>query len=376
MPKTDLLRTEYRALSGLLKLRVKGNPKKHDEDLIRASIVEHGFIVPLTVDDAHSLIGAGHALRRYVLVDNQAVIKGGYDNADLAKFLGSVGELAGTGFDDDDLVRFMAQSGNETNGNGDPDAAVGRPKKAKAKLGQLYILGQHRLLCGDSTKESDVARLMGNHRAVLFATDAPYGVDYVEVKGLKKTWKEGIENDDLDPKALREMLDKVFALAPLGKTAAIYQWHPSGELNEIFRAAMVHAGYLVHRQIVWAKPNFVLTRSGMYHWSHETCFYGWQKGKTPPWYGEKNQRSVWDIGIDEGKSVHPTQKPVEIFERPMLNHTAPGAICYEPFNGSGSQIIAGERQGRRVFAMELDPRWVDATVERWEAFSGSKARRA
>lgn len=418
MPKTVLLRTEYRALSELLRLRVKGNPKRHDEDLIRLSLIEHGFVQPVMVDEGANLLGAGHGrtktlakmkeagepapkyiddrgmgewfvptvagvkfeskeqLRRFIVVDNQSVLSQGFDNPLLAKFLSGITDLAGTGISDDDLVRFMAQAGTAAKGNGDPDAAVARPKKPKAKLGQLWILGEHRLLCGDSTKKSDVARLMDGQKAVLCASDAPYGVDYVEVKGLKKTWDEGIENDNLPPDKLRELLDKVFALAPLMPRAAVYQWHPSGELNEVFRAAMVAAGWLIHRQIVWAKPNFVMTRSGMYHWSHETCFYGWQKGKIPPWYGEKNQRSVWDIAMDEGKTVHPTQKPVEIFERPMLNHTAPGQICYEPFSGSGSQIIAGEKQSRRVFAMELDPRWVDAVIERWQTFSGLKARLA
>lgn len=137
----------------------------------------------------------------------------------------------------------------------------------------------------------------------------------------------------------------------------------------------MRAGFVVHRQIIWRKPGFVLTRSGMYHWAHECASYGWVKGDMPPWLGEKNQTSVWDVGRDDGKAVHPTQKPVELFERPMLNHALRGEVVYEPFSGSGSAIIAGERQDRRVFAMDISPRWVDAAVARWEAFTGKKAVR-
>jgi DNA modification methylase len=223
---------------------------------------------------------------------------------------------------------------------------------------------------------------LGAEVAVLMNTDAPYGVDYVGKKlpalyrgGAKTKWAE-IENDNLDPKKLREMLDKVFTLAPLSAKPAIYAWHPSGELNEVFRAAMVARGWLVHRQIIWAKPRFVLSPLGMYHWSHESCFYGWIQGKIPPWYGPKDQQSVWEVGKDDGKSVHPTQKPVELFEIPMRNHTAPGGVCYEPFSGSGSQIIAGERLGRRVYAIDISPQYVDVAIARWEAFTGGKATKA
>lgn len=134
---------------------------------------------------------------------------------------------------------------------------------------------------------------------------------------------------------------------------------------------------MIHRQIIWKKPQLLLG-FGDYHWIHELCFYGWVKGNRPPFYGERNQTTVWDIEYDTPapKRVHPNQKPTKVFEIPMLNHTAPGQVCYEPFSGSASQIIAGEMLKRRVFAMEVDPKYVDVGLARWEAFTGKKAARA
>ena len=280
-----------------------------------------------------------------------------------------------------DRLRRQQKSGE---GATDPDAVPEPPAVPVTQPGDLWILGAHRLLCGDSTSGVDVDRLMDGQRAVLMSTDPPYGVDYNEVKanipnssmdGARfKDWGD-IANDALTPEQLGAFLLAAFRAALLVDVAAIYAWHPSGPMTEVFRASMASAGFLVHRQIIWVKPGFVLTRSGMYHWAHEPCFYGWKKGSRPPWYGDKNQTSVWHVGRDSGKAVHPTQKPVELFEIPMRNHTRPGEVCYEPFSGSGSQIIAGERLERRVFAMELSPRWCDAAVLRWEAFTQRKAER-
>jgi DNA modification methylase len=230
----------------------------------------------------------------------------------------------------------------------------------------------------------------GKKHACLLATDPPYGVDYTRTKqGMRRAngelvaglgnaqdlWSD-IENDAMTPDQLSTLMDAVLAAAlpHLVPSSAFYIWHPQGDLGETFRSSMVNANIVVHRTIIWAKPGFVLTRSGMYHWAHESCSYGWLQGHVPPWYGEKNQTSVWHEGKD-GIAVHPTQKPVRLFEIPMLNHTLPGGICFEPFSGSGSQIIAGERTGRRVYAMEISPRWVDAAVARWEGLTGNKAHR-
>lgn len=278
-------------------------------------------------------------------------------------------------------TQFGPMHEEPASGETDPDAGVEPPAEPITERGDLWTLGDHRLLCGDATNPNDVARLFaGAAPAMLFETDPPYGVDYTATKqgifGAQDRWGN-IANDDLKDDELAAFLRAVLAAAAdfLAPNHAAYVWHPSGELNQVFRTALLQAGYLVHRQIIWRKPNFVLTRSGMYHWIHEPCFYGWRKGHTPPWYGEKNQSTVWDAGRDDGKAVHPTQKPVALFETPMMNHTRQGDVCYEPFSGSGSQIIAGERLGRRVLAIDISPRWCDAAVARWEAFTGRKAHR-
>ena len=138
-----------------------------------------------------------------------------------------------------------------------------------------------------------------------------------------------------------------------------------------FFAAAAAADILVNRQIIWVKPAFVFGR-GDYHWKHELCFYGWVRGDKPPFYGERNQHTIWEIGR-ENDGIHPTQKPVEIFEIPICNHTLRGEICYEPFAGSGSQVIACEKLNRKCYGMEIDEHYCDVIVQRWEDYTGKKA---
>jgi len=259
------------------------------------------------------------------------------------------------------------------------------PKEAVSRTGDLWILGEHRLLCGDSTKTEDVARVMGGERAMLLQTDAPYGVDYAAVKngiprsGFKDIQARGgdIENDDLTSgPELQAFLEKMIlaALPHLQERTAFYFWHPMLMQGTFFAAAAAAAAdILIHRQIIWVKPRMVLTRSGMYHWQHELCFYGWIRGKIPPWYGDKGQTSVWHLGESQQGREHPTQKPVALWKSPMENHTKAGEICYEPFSGSGSQLLCGEQLGRRVFAIELKDIYVDVAVERWQRLTNREA---
>jgi DNA modification methylase len=135
--------------------------------------------------------------------------------------------------------------------------------------------------------------------------------------------------------------------------------------------AAAAADILIHRQIIWVKPSLIMGR-GDYHWRHELCFYGWIRGKRCPWLAGRDQHTIWEVGR-ERDGTHPTQKPVELFRRPLLNHTKLGEVCYEPFAGSGSQIIAAEELGRRCFALELEARYVDVCIRRWEAFTGTPA---
>lgn len=431
------LRIEYVELGWLLARFWPGNPKLHDLEELAAAYNDRGFVEPVIFDDKTGKVVAGHGrleeleelrkagapapdrievrgtkwfvpvvrgvafkdvgqARRHVLASNKLVESGGYDDKLLIDLLTKIGntaeDLAGTGVSEKELVQFLAHAATEDDkqkGATDPDAVPELPKKARSRTGDLYLLGEHRLLCGDSTIEADVRRLMGKDRAVLMATDPPYGVEYTDDvrvasdrahvrKQREQKWEVAIDNDDKTGADIQPFLEAVFraaVAAALDKKAAWYLWHAQMTQGFFAAAAAAAAKLILHRQIIWVKPT-LLFGFGDYHWRHELCFYGWIQGNRPPFYGERNQTTVWEITNETSNAnrVHPTQKPVQIFEIPMNNHVKTGGICYEPFSGSGSQIIAGQRLGRRVRAMEKDPIYVDVAVQRWEEFTGGKAK--
>jgi DNA modification methylase len=257
------------------------------------------------------------------------------------------------------------------------DEAPDAPKEARTKPGDIYELGKHRVMCGDSTKAEDVRLLMHEARARLFATDPPYGVDYAKTKdGIPRSgYATQVEDwgnmvgDELKDVKLQAFLEACFrSYVPFLDHAAWYLWH--AYLTQGFFAAAAAADVILHRQIIWKKSGFNLTRSGMYHWNHEPCFYGWQRGKQPAWYGDKSQTSVWEIARNPEKGIHPTQKPAEIFLIPIRNHLRAGEICADPFLGSGTQVIAAEQTKRICYGMEIEPKYVDVTVQRWVNFTG------
>ncbi len=241
-------------------------------------------------------------------------------------------------------------------------------------------LAEHRILAGDCTSESVVARLMDGARAVLMNTDPPYGVNYGDIansrtraaakkKGQPATDYESqpyddIENDDLDGAELQAFLEKAIkaALPALCENPAFYLWHPMLTQGAFFAAAAAAADILIHRQIIWAKPSLILGR-GDYHWKHELCFYGWIRGKRCAWLAGHDQTTVWEMGRENDK-VHPTQKPVELFTRPIQNHTHAGDVVYEPFSGSGSQFVAAEQTGRLCYGLDIIPKYVAVALER------------
>lgn len=232
-------------------------------------------------------------------------------------------------------------------------------------LGDLFEIGQHRLLCGDSTDSDAVARLMNGQKAVLMNTDPPYGIAYVKnakSKGQGEAF-EDIENDELDGEKLQIFLEDAIrsALPFLVDNCAYYLWHPMLTQGTFFAAAAA-ADILINRQIIWVKPSLVFGR-GDYHWKHELCFYGWRRGKKPVFYGERNQTTIWEIGRENDK-IHPTQKPVELFSIPINNHTLKGDIVYEPFSGSGSQFVSAHQLSRKCYGMEIDPKYCQVIIDR------------
>jgi DNA modification methylase len=389
------------------------NPRHNEQavEAVAASIREFGFRQPIVVD-GDGVIICGHTrwkaaqrlgLERvpvHVATDLTPAQVKAYrlaDNAtgELAEWdLGLLGielaELEGMGVDlgllglSDKLLADLSREAKA--GLTEPDDVPEAPKKAITRPGDLWLLGEHRLLCGDSTVAEDVGRLFeGGERGSLMNTDPPYGINYDvqtnydaanEVdKTSRRSRNKPIQGDRMDGAELQAFLEGAIraAVPHLEETAAFYLWHPMLTQGTFFAAAAAAADILIHRQIIWVKGHFIFGR-GDYHWQHELCFYGWRRGHRCPFYGERNQTTIWQIGMERGKE-HPTQKPVELFAIPLRNHTRSGEVCYEPFAGSGPQFIAAEQLGRRCFGVEIEPLYCDVVVRRWEEFTARKAER-
>jgi DNA modification methylase len=283
------------------------------------------------------------------------------------------------------------------------------PKVPISKLGDLWLLGKHRLMCGDSTDPPSVARLVDVEAPQLLTTDPPSVARLVDVEApqllttdppygvsLDMEWRDRAGANALgaaEPSYMRGPdhattqisgdtradWSEAFELVPSLKTA--YVWHASAFAAEV-AIGLQRIGFKIAQQIIWRKPHFALSRQH-YHWQHEPCWYARKPGATA-WLGTRDQSTIWDAaspkalmqGSKEEKFDHPTQKPVTLYVRPIENHTRVGEVIYEPFGGSGTAVAAAEVTGRRCLAMELDPKFVDVIVDRWERLSGSKAVRA
>ena len=327
--------------------------------------------------------------RAYRIADNKLTELGSWDeallSAELQNLLADDYDLSLVGFSDgelDKLLAFDPDSGSEEEGGAGgsvPPVTIPEPPRNPAsRTGDLWILGDHRLLCGDSTSHEDVRRLMNGERAVLFATDPPYLVDYdgSNHPTRNKDWSQSYGNTWDDSSQGAELYDGFIAAAvaeAITEDAAWYCWHASRR-QAMLEACWEKAGAFVHQQIIWVKDRGVLTRSH-YLWKHEPCFMGWRRPNRPPKVAEQTLPSTWEMPsfTKDERPDHPTPKPLDAFGIPMRQHVARGGLCYEPFAGSGSQIIAGEANGRRVFAMEISPAYIDVAVERWQAETGKDA---
>ena len=318
--------------------------------------------------------------RAYILADNQTTLESEWDLGVLRlelDWLSASGlDMELSGFDGAALSDLL--SGNAGKERVESQVNYEPPRNPVSQTGDLWILGNHRLLCGDSTSAADVRRLMNGERAVLFATDPPYLVDYdgSNHPTRNKDWSKsyGVTWDDSSQGS--ELYDGFITTAvaeAITENAAWYCWHASRR-QAMLEACWEKAGAFVHQQIIWVKDRGVLTRSH-YLWKHEPCFMGWRRPNRPPKVTKETFPSTWEMSsfTMEDRPDHPTPKPLDAFGIPMRQHVKRGGLCYEPFSGSGSQIMSGEENGRRVFAMEISPAYVDVAVQRWQTHTGRVA---
>jgi len=241
-------------------------------------------------------------------------------------------------------------------------------------LGDVWLCGQHRIICGDSTSADVVARLLGDARPHLMVTDPPYGVEY------DADWRNKAERADgtkIGASAIGVVLNdgtsdwrEAWALFP-GDVA--YVWHAPGTLQCVVHDSLVASGFKCRAHIIWAKSQLVIGR-GDYHMQHEPCWYAVREGKTAHWNGSRKESTIWNIDKPrKSETGHSTQKPIECMRRPIENNSHPGEAIYEPFSGSGTTLIACEQTGRVCYAVELNPPYVDIAVQRWQAFTGQHA---
>ena len=374
------------------------NSRTHNDAQVAqlaASIKEFGWTNPILVDgDKGVIAGHGRLLaarklgydkvpvielkhmteaqkRAYVIADNKLALNAGWDNNFLALELQDLKDqdfdLTLLGFDNKELDALL--SPEIVDGLTDEDAVPDTPIEPKTKLGDIYILGNHRLMCGDSTSIDAVEKLMDGQLADQLVTDPPYNIAYEG--GSKK--REQIKNDEMADEEFRQFLKDVYiaANAVMKAGAVFYIWHADTE-GYNFRGAARDMGWKVRQTLIWNKDNSAFGRSD-YHWKHEPCLYGWKEGAAHLWAADRKQTTVIECKRPSKSDLHPTMKPVELMEYQILNNTKGSDIVLDLFGGSGSTMIAAEKIGRKARLMELDPKYCDVIVKRWEDFTGKKA---
>ena len=390
-------RVERRPISGLIPYA--SNARTHSDAQvaqIAASMREWGWTNPVLVaDDGMIIAGHGRVLaarqlgltevpvmvaegwtdaqkRAYVLADNQLAVNAGWD----FELLGSeLRGLADAGFDLDlmgfsDIDALLAE---KTEGLTDPDDTPEAPAEPVSELGDVWLLGRHRIVCGDSTTVEAVDKALNGVKPHLMVTDPPYGVEYDADWRNKAVRADGsaisgravgkVSNDD------NADWSEAWALFP-GDVA--YVWH-AGLFAGVVADSLSANGFALRSQIIWAKSNFAIGR-GDYHWHHEPCWYAVRKTANGHYVGDRKQTTLWQIPKPQkSETGHSTQKPVECMKRPIENNSSPGQAIYEPFSGSGTTIIAAEMTGRVCHAIELSPAYVDVAVTRWQDFTGQQA---
>lgn len=371
------------------------NSRKHSDAQIQQvidSINQFGFTNPLLIDENNVLI-AGHCRllaaqklgiadlpciilegltdtqkKAYVIADNKLALNADWD---IDILLSEVHSLQDDGFDIE-LTGFTLDEIADLKpdcsivGLTDDDAVPDAPVEPITKLGDVWILENHRVMCGDSTMIDAVERLMNGEKADMVFTDPPYGVNYTG--GAKK--REALVNDQLGTEIYRQALPNLMIVAH--DHAALYLWYADAHASSAAAAAAA-AGYEISAQIIWVKNNAQFVSAAKYHGKHEPCFYAHRKGKSAKWYGKNNEVTVWEIDRNHKNEFHPTQKPTALAERAISNSSKLNDNILDLFGGSGSTLIACEKINRKCYMMELSPQYCDVIVSRWEKFTGKKA---
>ena len=364
------------------------NARAHGKDDVKAikkSIEEFGFNDPIGVWNNQIVEGHGRLLaakelgmeqvpiirldeltdeqrKAYALAHNKTAELSDWDFDMLAAELQDLNDIdmSAFGFDIDKFVEEQSEIVE--------DEAPEPPKEPKSKVGEVWALGAHRVMCGDATKPENIEKLLGGVQADLYLTDPPYNVDYTgKTKDALK-----IENDKKSNDDFRQFLQDSFLAAKqnMKAGAAFYIWHADSE-GYNFRGACFDIGWKVRECLVWVKNTLVLGRQD-YQWQHEPCLYGWNEG-SHSWYSDRKQTTVLKFDKPARNGEHPTMKPVALFDYLIKNSSKAGDIVLDSFGGSGTTIMACEQNGRRGYCMELDPRYVDVIINRWEQFTGQKA---
>ena len=367
---------------------------------IAASIKEFGFTNPVLVDDDNNLIaGHGRVLaarklnmdkvpaviitglderkrRALIIADNKLALNAGWDEealrVELQDLAADYGEMMG--FSQDELEELLVDA-TPVNGLTDEDAVPEVPANPVTKLGDIWLLGKHRLLCGDSTSMDDLAKLCDGQAVDMWLTDPPYNLavqggdrgDQNRTNGLK------IQNDSMADDEFRQFLRDAYTAANsvMKPGAVFYIWHADSE-GYNFRGAAQDAGWKVRQCLIWKKSSLVMGRQD-YHWKHDPCLYGWKEGAGHLWATDRKQTTILEFDRPTRNGEHPTMKPVALFEYQMLNNTKGGDIVLDSFGGSGTTLIAAEKNGRHSRLMELDPKYCDVIVKRWQEFTGKEA---
>ena len=382
------------------------NPRKNDHavDRVAAAIREFGFRVPViaksdgTVVDGHLRLKAAKKLgletvpvmladdmtdiqiKAFRLSVNKMAEMAEWDNELLALELADLGEM---GFDMDltgfTLDEISALTPEEIPpGLTDEDAVPEPPAVPVTVLGDVWLLGRHRVMCGDSTSIDAVDKLLNGQEPNTMVTDPPYGVK------LDQSWRDKALGDKAMGKGNKNLVANDeradwYDVWALFRGNVAYVWHASS-FTDVVMDSLRRADFEVKQQIIWNKSVMVMGRSD-YHFKHEPCWYAIRKNKNHNWIGDRKQTTIWDAappnhimgGSKEEKTSHPTQKPAALYEKAYLNHTNMGEYTYEPFGGSGTAVIVCEKIGRRSLTMELDPKYVDVIIKRWQDFTGKIA---